>query len=224
MPLRVGRETMKLYSYFRSSAAFRVRIGLNLKGIEPQQTEYVHLRRGEQRSAAFVERNPQALVPALELDDGTVLGQSLAILEYLEEIQPLPPLLPKEPAARARVRALAMICACEVHPLQNLRVLSQLREQFALDEPATLAWAAHWNRVGLTAYEASLAGDRHAGRFSYGDAPTLADVCLVPQVFSAQRFKVDLSAFPTVMRIHERCMTLAAFDLAQPSKQADAEP
>jgi maleylpyruvate isomerase len=215
---------MKVYGYFRSSAAFRVRIALNLKGITPDDTAFVHLRKGEQRAPAYAAKNPQLLVPAIELDEGPVLAQSLAIMEYLDETWPQPPLLPLGAVGRARVRALAMIAACEIHPLQNLRVLSHLRQSCGLDETQAMAWARHWNEVGLTAFEKSLAGHPDTGRFCHGDAPTLADICLVPQVFSAQRFGLEMAAFPTVMRIHEACMMLAAFDLAQPSKQPDAEP
>jgi len=214
---------MKLFSYFRSSAAFRVRIALNLKGLSPP-TEFVHLRRGEQSGSAYLAQNPQGLVPALTLEDGTVLGQSLAIMEYLDEVQPLPRLLPTDPPGRARVRSLAMLCACDIHPLQNLRVLNRLREAHKLDEQTANGWAAHWNEVGLKAYEDSITGNRHTGTCSHGDQPTIADACLIPQVFSAQRFKVDLSRYPTVMRVHEHCMKLPAFERAQPTRQPDAEP
>lgn len=214
---------MKFFSYFRSSAAFRVRIALNLKGIVPEEAAFVHLRRGEQRSQDYLARNPQGLVPAITLDSGETLTQSLAIVEYLEETKPQPPLLPRDPVGRARVRSLAMICACDVHPLQNLRVLGHLREGLCLDERGANDWAAHWNSVGLTAYERMIVGDPATGSFSHGDTPSIADICLVPQVFSAQRFKVDLSPFPTIRRIHANCMALPAFDLAQPSRQPDAE-
>ena len=215
---------MKFFGYFRSSAAFRVRIAFNLKGIAPDETAYVHLRRGEHGAPGYITTNPQGLVPALMLDDGSVLGQSLAIIEYLDETHPEPPLLPRDAGGRARVRAMAMLCACEIHPLQNLRVLSYLRQTYGLDEAASFAWARHWNEDGLAALERSLAGHSSTGRFAHGDRPGLADACLVPQVFSAQRFGVALAAYPTVMRIHQACMALPAFDLAQPSKQPDAEP
>ena len=215
---------MKLYGYFRSSAAFRVRIAFNLKRLVPDETAFIHLRRGEHSAPAYIATNPQGLVPALVLDDGSVLGQSLAIMEYLDETHPEPPLLPRDPVGRARVRAMAMICACEIHPLQNMRVLAYVRQSYGLDEAGSFAWARHWNEVGLAAFERSLAGHPSTGRFAHGDRPGLADACLVPQVFSAQRFSVDLAAYPTVLRIHQSCMALPAFDLAQPSKQPDAEP
>jgi maleylacetoacetate isomerase len=214
---------MKLYGYFRSSAAFRVRIAFSLKGITPDDSIFVHLRQGEQRAPAYAAKNPQLLVPALEVDEGHVLAQSLAIMEYLDETWPQPPLLPLGAVARARVRALAMIAACEIHPLQNLRVLNHLRQSCGQDEAQATAWARHWNEVGLTAFEKSVAGHPDTGRYCHGDTPTLADICLVPQVFSAQRFGVDMAAYPTVMRIHQACMALPAFDQAQPAKQPDAE-
>ncbi|QQS12853.1 MAG: maleylacetoacetate isomerase [Rhodospirillales bacterium] len=213
---------MKLHGYFRSSAAFRVRIALNLKGLAPDQA-FIHLRRQEQTSPAFARLNPQRLVPALELDDGTVLAQSLAIIEYLEETHPAPPLLPADPAGRARARSLAMIPACEIHPIQNLRVLNHLGTAFAADAAAKEAWARHWIDVGFTAYEESVAGHPATGRFSHGDAPGLADLSLVPQVFNARRFGNDMARYPTVSRIFDACMALPAFDLARPEKQPDAE-
>lgn len=214
---------MKLHGYFRSSAAFRVRIALNLKGLAPEQA-YVHLRRQEQTSPAFARLNPQRLVPALELDHGVVLSQSLAIIEYLDETSPTPPMLPVDPAGRARVRSLAMIPACEIHPIQNLRVLSHLGTAFGADAAAKEAWARHWIDVGFAAYEESVAGHPATGRFSHGDAPGLADLCLVPQVFNARRFGVDMARYPTVSRIFDACMALPAFELARPERQPDAEP
>ena len=213
---------MKFYGYFRSSAAFRVRIALNLKGITPELA-FVHLRRQEQASAAYTRINPQQLLPAMVLDDGTTLAQSLAIMEYLEETHPEPPILPRDPAGRARVRSLAMIPACEIHPIQNLRVLNYVGATYGQDEAGRQAWARHWIDVGFAAYEASVAGHPQTGRFSHGDTPTMADMSLVPQVFNARRFGNDLSKYPTLMRIFETCMAVPAFDLAQPSKQPDAE-
>jgi len=213
---------MKLIGYFRSSAAFRVRIGLNLKGITVEHASR-HLRKGEQAAPDYVALNPQKLVPTLVLDSGEVLTQSLAILEYLEETHPEPPLLPEDPVGRARVRALALITAADVHPIQNLRVMAFLRDKFGQTEESTFAWSRHWIETGFAAYEASVAGDRRTGAFSHGDRPTLADLCLVPQVFNAQRFKVDMSRYPTVQRIYTTCMSLPAFDAAQPAKQPDAE-
>lgn len=218
----MGR-TMKFYGYFRSSAAFRVRIAMNIKGIAPQLA-FIHLRRQEQTAPAFTRINPQQLVPALVLDDGAVIAQSLAILEYLEETHPEPPILPKDPFGRARVRSLAMIPACEIHPIQNLRVLGHLGTACGQDDAGKQAWARHWIDVGFSAYEASVAGDPRTGRCSHGDTPTIADMSLVPQVFNARRFGVDMSAYPTIVRIFDACMALPAFDLAQPSKQPDAEP
>ena len=214
---------MKLIGYFRSSAAFRVRIALNLKGIAVEHASR-HLRRGEQSSADYAAINPQKLVPALVLDDGRVLTQSLAILEYLEETHPSPPLLPRDPVERARVRSLALIPTADIHPIQNLRVMAYLREKYEQSEEGTFAWSRHWIETGFEAYEASVAGSRLTGTFSHGNAPTIADLCLVPQVFNAVRFKVDMKRFPTIQRIHEACMKLPAFDAAQPSRQPDAEP
>jgi len=214
---------MKLIGYFRSSAAFRVRIALNLKGIAVEHA-FRHLRKGEQRAPDYVAINPQKLVPALVLDTGEVLTQSLAILEYLEETHPVPPLLPRDPVERARVRSLALIPTADIHPIQNLRVMAYLREKYEQSEEGTFAWSRHWIETGFEAYEASIAGNRHTGAYSHGDQPTMADLCLVPQVFNAQRFKVDMSKFPTIQRIYATCMRHPAFDAAQPSRQPDAEP
>lgn len=214
---------MKLHGYFRSSAAFRVRIALNLKGIA-YDNAFRHLRRNEHLAPDYARLNPQKLVPTLEIDDGTALSQSLAILEYLEETHPAVPILPRDPADRARVRSLAMIPACEIHPIQNLRVLSHLRTALGQDEAGVAAWARHWIETGFEAYEASVAGHPRTGRFSHGDVPTVADICLVPQVFNAARFQVEMSRYPTILRIRDACMALDAFDRAQPAKQPDAEP
>ena len=215
---------MKLHGYFRSSAAFRVRIALNLKGIT-YDNAFRHLRKGEHLTADFAAINPQKLLPALELDDGSVLTQSLAIVEYLDETHPKPPLLPGDALDRARVRSLAMIPACEIHPLQNLRVLKHVREAYGQDEAGSFAWARHWNEVGLQAYEDTLAaGPSGPGRFSHGDTPTLADICLVPQVFGAKRFGVELGRYGRVMRVYDACMAMEAFERAQPSRQPDFEP
>ena len=214
---------MRLIGYFRSSAAFRVRIALNLKGIEVEHATR-HLRRGEHQAADYAALNPQKLVPALVLDDGEVLTQSLAILEYLEETHPAPPLLPRDPVGRARVRALALIPTADIHPIQNLRVMSYLRSKYGQSEEATFAWSRHWIETGFDAYEAMVAGDRRTGAFSHGAEPSMADLCLVPQVFNAGRFKVDMSRYPTIRRIFDTCMNHPAFDAAQPAKQPDAEP
>jgi maleylpyruvate isomerase len=214
---------MKLIGYFRSSAAFRVRIALNLKGIAVEHA-FRHLRKGEQRLPDYVAINPQKLVPALVLDSGEVLTQSMAILEYLEETHPDPPLLPKDPR-RPGARAILGADPDSRHPShQNLRVMAYLREKYEQSEEGTFAWSRHWIETGFEAYEASIAGNRHTGAYSHGDQPTMADLCLVPQVFNAARFKVDMSKFPTIQRIHATCLKHAAFDAAQPSKQPDAEP
>lgn len=214
---------MKLIGYFRSSAAFRVRIALNIKGIAVQHAAR-HLRKGEQRLADYAALNPQMLVPTLVLDSGDVLTQSLAIIEYLEETHPEPPLLPRDAVERARVRALALISAADIHPIQNLRVMAYLRDRFDQTEEATFAWSRHWIETGFDAYEAMVAKDGRTGSFSHGEQPTLADLCLAPQVFNAARFKVDMTRYPTIRRIFDTCMKHPAFDAAQPSRQPDAEP
>jgi len=212
---------VKLYTYFRSSAAFRVRIALNLKGLA-YEPAFVHLAKGQHRQAAFVSVNPQGLLPTLE--DGAVrLNQSLAILEYLEETRPQPALLPKDPEGRARVRSLALLVACEIHPLNNLRVLQHLRKDLGQNEDQVNAWYRHWVADGLSKLEADLAGDARTGTYCHGDTPGLADCCVAPQVFNARRFKCDLAPYPTLMRVFDACMRLDAFDRAQPAKQPDAE-
>ncbi|AMD00055.1 maleylacetoacetate isomerase [Halomonas chromatireducens] len=210
-----------LYGYFRSSAAYRVRIVLNLKGLAFEQVP-VNLVKGEQRSETFRAHNPQGLVPALVTDDGTTLTQSLAICEYLDELHPSPALLPLEPAERARVRALAQLVACEIHPLNNLRVLKYLVNELKLDDEAKLAWYRHWVTGGFDALEAMLSREAGSGDFCHGDTPTLADVCLVPQVFNAERFECDLSAYPRIQRIVANCRALDAFHQASPEEQPDA--
>lgn len=214
---------MKLYSYFRSSASFRVRIALALKGIDYEYAA-VHLLQGggQQFAAGFKAINPAALVPVLD-DDGTVLTQSLAIIEYLDETRPLPPLLPATAAERARVRAIALAIACEIHPLNNLRVLGYLNKTLGIAQEERNAWYRHWVETGLAAVEAMLAGDPRTGACCHGDSPTLADIFLVPQIFNAQRFKARLDHVPTVMRIHEHCLTLPAFAASVPAEQPDAE-
>ena len=211
---------MRLYGYFRSSAAFRVRIALNLKGLA-YEPRFVHLARGEHRQAEYGALNPQGLVPALE-DGGKLLTQSLAIIEYLEEKHPSPPLLPKDLLGRARVRSLALLIACEIHPLNNLRALQYLVNELGHSEQDRDRWYQHWIHDGMAKLEGDLAGNRR-GRFCHGDTPTMADCCLVPQVFNAQRYKCDLSHAPTVMEIFDECMKLDAFQRAQPSRQPDAE-
>ena len=214
---------MKLYTYFRSSAAYRVRIALNLKGL-PYEAAPVHLLRngGEQLAAGYRAINPSALLPALE-DDGQVMHQSLAIIEYLEETHPQVALLPADPVGRARVRALALTIACDTHPLTNLRVLKHLTGPLGLSEADKLAWYRHWLGEGMAMLEAHLANDSATGRFCHGDTPTLADCCLVPQVFNANRFELDMTPYPTIARIHAACAELPAFQAAHPSQQPDAE-
>lgn len=213
---------MKLYTYFRSSAAFRVRIALNLKGLE-YEPQFVALPKGTHRQPEYAKLNPQALVPTLIMDDGFRLAQSLAIMEYLEETQPTPPLLPKDAKGRARVRSLSDLIACEIHPLNNLRTLQYLKRALGQNEEQINAWYRHWIADGLAKLEAELAGDAAKGRFCHGDTPGMADCCLVPQIFNARRYACDLAPYPSVMRVFDACMKIEAFDRAQPSKQPDAE-
>jgi maleylpyruvate isomerase len=210
---------MKLHGYFRSSASYRVRIALNLKGLSAEHLTH-HLRKGEQRAPSYLAINPQGLVPTLEDDGGTILTQSLAIIEWLDDIHPEPPLLPKDPLRRAHVRAFAQALACDTHPVQNLKVLSRLRELGVSEEQVT-GWAAWANREGLAACEKLIAGE--AGPFCFGAAPTLADLCLVPQLANARRFGVDLAAYPRLLRAEEAAKNLKAFADAAPERQPDAE-
>ena len=214
---------MKLYTYFRSSAAFRVRIALHLKGLDATAVP-VHLTRdgGAQHGPDYRAVNPAALVPAL-VDGELTLTQSLAIIEYLDETCPSPPLLPPDPPGRARVRAIALSIACEIHPLNNLRVLDYLTGQLGLDEAQRMAWYRHWVEGGLAAVEALLAAHPATGRFCHGDTPGLADCVLVPQVFNARRFDCRLDHVPTVTRIAAACEALDAFARAAPAAQPDAE-
>jgi maleylacetoacetate isomerase len=210
------------FGYFRSSAAYRCRIAFNLKGVTPDSTAFVHLRKGEQRAADFLLQNPHGLVPALEVD-GRVLTQSLAIIEWLEDTRPEPPLLPKDPLDRAHVRSLALAVACDIHPVQNLRVLQKLGKDFGQDQTGQAAWARHFIELGLDALERQVATSGRAGRFCFGDEPTLADVCLVPQMFNADRFGIDAGRMPVLARIRANCEGLSAFADAHPSRQPDAE-
>ena len=212
---------MKLYNFFRSGTSHRLRIALNLKGLKPEYLA-VDLRRDEHLGAAFKAVNPQGLVPALVLDGGEVLIQTPAILEWLEETHPQPPLLPTDAAGRARVRALAALVACDIHPVNNRRILETLRHQFGADEAAINAWCGRWISDGFDALEALLAADPHRGRFCFGDRPTLADVTLVPQIESARRFQVDLGRWPRLSAIDAACAALPAFADAAPGRQPDA--
>lgn len=214
-------QPLRLHSYFRSSAAFRVRIALALKGLAYDYAS-VHLPSGAQKHASFAALSPDALVPVLELD-GQQLTQSMAIIEYLDEVHPEPPLLPRDALGRARVRALAQSIACEVHPLNNLRVLKYLVRELKVDEAAKNAWYHHWCRKGLEAFERQLA-QRPTTTYCYGDTPTLADCCLVPQIFNAQRMGVPLDSLPLTMAAFDACMALPAFQGAQPSACPDNAP
>lgn len=212
---------MILYTYFRSSAAFRVRIALNLKNLSAEQRA-IHLLNKENRGADYKAINPQGFVPYFVNGD-VKLSQSLAIIEYLNECYPDPPLLPADAFERAQTRAIAQLIACDIHPLNNTRVLGYLGEDLGIDEERRKAWYRHWIAEGFEALERILAErSTRGGAYCMGDQPTLADICLVPQVFNAQRFKVDLTIYPHIARIHETCMKLPAFDAAQPSKQPDA--
>jgi len=212
---------MELYSYFRSSASFRVRIALGLKGLD-YDYRAVHLLKKEQMAPGYAELAPSQLVPLLK-DGDALVTQSLAIIEYLDETHPEPPLLPGDALARARIRALALDVACEIHPLNNLRVLRYLVKDLGVADEAKDAWYRHWVETGLAAVERELARSTATGRFCHGDTPTLADCTLVPQIFNAQRFKCRLDHLPTVMRVFDACMALPAFDRAQPSRCPDAE-
>ena len=210
---------MKLHGYFRSSASYRVRIALNLKGLATEHLPH-HLRKGEQRAPAYLAINPQGLVPTLEDDVGAVLTQSLAIIEWLDETHPAPPLLPKDPLRRAKVRAFAQALACDTHPVQNLKVLARLR-QLGLAEEKVTEWAAWANREGLSACETLIANE--PGPFCFGSAPTIADLCLVPQLANARRFGVDVSAYPRLLKAEAAAKEMKAFADAAPDKQPDAE-
>jgi maleylacetoacetate isomerase len=212
---------MKLYGYFRSSAAYRVRIALNLKGIAVDHVP-IHLVKdgGQQRRPAYMARNPQGLVPALELDDGTLLTQSLAIIEYLDTTNPHPRLIPADPVQAAKVRAVAQAIACEIHPLNNLRVLNYLKGPLQQPQASIDTWMQHWMlNGGLDAVEALLPGDA----FCFGNTPTLADCCLIPQLFNANRFKINYYHLSKICRAEQSCAALEAFDSAHPSQQVDVE-
>ena len=212
---------MRFHGYFRSSAAWRCRIGFALKGLAPDFVP-VHLRKGEQRAADFLDLAPQGLVPALEFD-GRALTQSLAILEWLEETHPTPPLLPADPFDRAEVRAFALAVACDIHPVNNLRILNYLKDPLGHDQGQVDAWYRHWCREGLAALEVTAARNADRGRFTFGDAPGLADVCLVPQLANARRFGTDLAPYPRLLAIETAAYELEAFRSAKPDRQPDAE-
>jgi len=212
---------MKLFTYFRSSAAYRVRIALALKAVDHEPV-YVHLRRQEHRAADYAALNPQRLVPAL-IDGPNVLTQSMAILEYLEETHPEPPLLPGDPADRAAVRAFAQMIVADIHPLNNLRVLEYLKTELRIGEDRRDRWYRHWVTEGFDAMERTLTRLPRRGRFCFGDSPGLADVCLVPQVYNARRFDVDMTAYPTLAAIEEACLALPAFADTAPAHQPDAD-
>jgi len=213
---------MKLFDYFRSSAAYRVRIALNLKNVAPERAS-VHLRRGAQRADDYLAMNPQGLVPALVADGGDVLTQSLAIIEWLEESYPKPALLPGDAAGRARVRSLALAIACDIHPLNNLRVLNYLTGTLGATDAQKDGWYRYWCDVGLEALETQLAREASTGPFCHGDTPTMADICLVPQLANARRVDLDLSPYPTLLSIETACTALPAFAAAAPHRQPDAE-
>lgn len=213
---------MELFNYFRSSASYRVRIGLALKNLDYTYTP-VHLVRGEHLSESYATVSAARLVPSLKEDDGTLLTQSLAILEYLDETHPNPPLLPADARGRARVRALALDVACEIHPLNNLRVLRYLTGELKLSEDDKNRWYRHWVETGLAALERQLDGHPQTGRFCHGDAPSIADITLVPQIFNARRLDCRLDHVPTVMRIFDQCMDVPAFAATQPSACPDAQ-
>lgn len=212
---------MILHGYYRSSASYRVRIALNLKGIAYKNLSH-HLRRGEQRAPSYLKLNPQGAVPTLEAQ-GVVLSQSLAIIEFIDETYSEPPLLPSAPVDRAYCRALAQIVACDIHPIDNLRVLQYLQQDFGHDEAKVATWYNHWIGEGFDALEALLANDSRTGRFCIGDTPTLADIVLTPQVFNAARYKLDMTPYPTISRINAACAEVQAFADAHPMRQPDAE-
>src|SRR5215472_2704084 len=212
---------MRLYGYSRSSAAFRVRIALNLKGLTYEDA-FIHLRRGDQRAADYLAVNPQGLVPALEID-GQTLIQSMAIVEYLDETHPEPPLLPADPTGKARVRALAAIVACDIHPINNLRVLRYLSRPLGHDQAVIATWYNHWIATGFDALERLVADDPRTGDFCHGDHPGLADIALVPQIVNSERYQLDLAPYPTLARIHANCLRLDAFAAAHPNNQPDRD-
>jgi maleylpyruvate isomerase len=211
-----------LHNYFRSSASVRLRSALNLKGLTYDYVSY-HLRKGEHRAEAYLAINAQGMVPALTLEDGSVLTQSLAIIEYLDEIHPEPALLPHDVKGRARVRALAYAIACDVHPVNNLRVLNYLKSHFEADDATTAEWFRHWVMEAFGPLETMLSGHPDTGRFCHGETPGLADICLHAQVINNKRFDLDMAPYPTIQQIFDACAALPAFAAAAPENQPDAE-
>lgn len=220
---RRALTTMKLYGFWRSLASYRVRVALLLKNVAVEEIS-INLLQGQQHEDVYRAVNPQSVVPALAIDDGPPLVQSLAILEYLDETHPQPPLLPRDPRGRARVRGLAQIVACDAHPLVVPRIRGYMEKELRIDEAGRNRWLQHWTFKALEALEAHLAGERETGRFCHGDAPTLADICLASQMFAAKFFNVDTSSVPTVVGIFDESMKIDAFDRAQPLKQPGAPP
>ena len=211
---------MKIFGYFRSSAAFRLRIAMNFKGLS-YDYNLVNLQSGDHLSDDFKRINPQGRVPAIDIE-GNILTQSLAIIEYLDEVYPAPPLLPSDPLGKAKVRGIAGLIACDIHPLNNLAVLNYLRDQLTAEEEARLAWYRHWVKEGFDGLELILGANVETGQFCFGDTPTVADICLVPQVVNAKRFNCNLARYPKILRIFEECMSLSQFADADPMNQPEA--
>jgi maleylacetoacetate isomerase len=217
------KNDFALYGYFRSSAAFRARIALNLKGIKPE-LRFIHLLKegGQQHTAEYKTLNPMELIPAL-VHDGHLVTQSLAIMEYLDEIVPDPPILPKDALGRARVREVACVIACDIHPVNNLRVAQHLKREFHISDEQQANWQRHWITVGFEALEKMLSLSKSSGAYCYGDTPTIADICLIPQIFNARRVNLEVERYPTLALIFAHAMRHPAFDAAQPKNQPDAE-
>jgi maleylpyruvate isomerase len=214
--------TLVLHNYFRSSSSIRVRAALKLKGIDYSYVPH-HLRKDEQTQPDYLRLNPQGVVPTLVLEDGAIIRQSLAIIEYLEEIHPTPPLLPRDPLDRAHIRSIALAIACEIHPINNLRVLARLRGEFGADDAAVNDWFRHWVGVTFGPLETILASDPRRGKFCYGDTPGLADICIMAQCVNNQRFGVDMGPYPTLTAIFQSCLAVPAMAAALPAAQPDAE-